>query len=256
MLESVSVEKVLPASYENETVLSLPYSNLISENRQAFLKKLIRVSKDLGIEPIWLLHVIFNESKFDTKKSDKLTKGVGLISFLPQVISNFVNLETGKNYNTNDVLQMTNTEQLDLIRAFYKSWFDKMKVKRPIVPGDFAALTFYPEVIKKDWDWEFPKYIIEKNPDLFKSFATEGKTKKDYYNYIDKILNSKKEYTDSNNNLLGNFTGAILDPSTYGMKKPLETYKELLMTIEDPALNQKMEDDLAKETEKNKQTDK
>ncbi len=256
LTESISVEKIIPDSYEKETVVSLPYINLIEDNRQPFLKKLVRVSKDLGIEPIWLLHVIFNESKFDTKKKDNLTKGVGLLSFLPQVISNFVNLETGKNYTSNDVLQMSNTEQLDLIKAFYKSWFEKMKLNRPIIPGDFASLTFYPGVIKKDWDWEFPSYVIGKNPDLFKSFATEGKTKKDYYNYIEKILNSKNEYKDANSNLLGNFSGAIADPSTYEMKKPLEFYKDLLMTIEDPSLNQKLEDEAFKETEKNKQTDK
>jgi hypothetical protein len=40
------------------------------------------------------------------------------------------------------------------------------------------------------------------------------------------------------------------------MKKPLEFYKDLLMTIEDPSLNQKLEDEAFKETEKNKQIDK
>jgi hypothetical protein len=253
--EGVSVEKIPFVSYENETVLALPYSNLIEDNRTSFFKKLIRICKDLDIEPLWLLHVIFNESKFDTRKNNKITRGVGLISFLPSVISNFIDLDTGRNYTVNDILQMSNTQQLDLIKAFYESWFQKMKLKSPIIPGDFAALTFYPDVIKKDWDWEFPKYVIDKNPDLFKSFPTGGKTKRDYYNYIDQILNSDKAYTESNTNFLGNFTGAILDPSIYGKNKPLEAYKELLTAIEDPTLSQEV-DDSVNQTEKNKQTDK
>lgn len=248
--ESISVEKIDPVSYENETVLSLPYSKFIEDNRQSFFKKIARVSKNLAIDPVWLLHVIFNESRFDPRKNDRITKGAGLLGFLPKVLSNFVNKETGKNYTVNDVLQMSNTEQLDLIESFYKSWFDKMKLERPITAGDFAAITFYPDVIRKDWDWEFPEYVIEKNPDLFKSFATDGKTKKDYYNYIDQILNSKDEYDESNNNLLGNFSGAIADPITYYIKKPLEYYKDFVLTIEDPALGQKEEDEKFDDVEK------
>ena len=151
---------------------------------------------------------------------------------------------------------MSNLQQLNLIKSFYQAWIQKMKLKSPIIPGDFAALTFYPDVIKKDWGWEFPDYVISKNPDLFEGFATEGKTKKDYYNYIDRILNSEKEYTDSNINFLGNFSGAMIDPSTYGTKKPLELYKELVMSIEDPSLNLKLDNEMEAEKEKNKETDK
>jgi hypothetical protein len=242
LAESISVEKIDPASYENETVLKLPYSNFIEDNRQSFLKKIVRVSKNLAIDPLWLLHIIFNESRFDSRKNDRITKGAGLLGFLPKVLSNFVNKETGKNYSVNDILQMSNTEQLDLIETFYKSWFNKMKLERPIVPGDFAAITFYPDVIDKDWDWEFPEYVVEKNPELFKSFPTDGKTKKDYYNYIDQILNSKEEYGEANNNLLGSISGAIVDPITYYTKKPLERYKDLVFSIENPGLGQKEED--------------
>ena len=254
MNESISVEKLDSVSYENETVTSLPYNNLIEDNRQAFLKKITRVAKDIGVKPIWLMHVIFNESEFDPKKVDRITGAVGLLSFLPSVIRSFVNTETGKNYTPNDVLQMTNTEQLDLVRAFYKSWIDHAKIKKPISPGDFAALTFYPGVIKKDWDWGFPTFVIEKNPDLFKSFASENsKTKKDYYEYADQILNSEKAYDSTNNYLLGNFSGAIAEPNTYDNKKPLEFYKDLLLSLENPVLSQQINSQDAESTEKSKQ---
>ena len=50
--ESIRVEKVDPASYQDETVTALPYMNLIEDNRQAFLKKIVRISEDLGIDPL------------------------------------------------------------------------------------------------------------------------------------------------------------------------------------------------------------
>lgn len=252
--ESIILEKMPRAAYKNETVLSLPYTGLIKENRQDFLKKLVRISKDLQVNPIWLLHTINHESGFDPKKQDKLSKSVGILSFHPQVIENFIDGETGKGYKTNDVLQMSNVEQLDLVKSFYKTWFEKMKLKLPIVAGDFASLTLYPETIKKDWDWEFPSYVALKNPQIFEKFAPTSRTKKDYYTYVEEILNSKKEYDINDGRYLGNFSGAFCEPSMYDVKKPLEFYKDLVMSIEDPSLGQKSEDEVTQK-EKNKQND-
>ncbi len=118
ILESIRVEKLSPESYEKETVSITPYSGLIKENREAFLKKLIRISKDLKINPLWLLHTIFYESKFDPKKSDRITGSVGLLSFRPEVLKNFIDTETGNNYSAKDLIQLENTDQLDLIFFF------------------------------------------------------------------------------------------------------------------------------------------
>jgi len=68
--ESIRVQKMEPDSYMEQTVVALPYSEHIKENRQEFLKKLVTISKDLGIDPVWLLHTIFHESDFDPKKTD------------------------------------------------------------------------------------------------------------------------------------------------------------------------------------------
>jgi hypothetical protein len=172
--ESVRVEKIDPAYYKNETVTSLPYSKYLKENRNDFLKKLVKISEELGIKPIWLLHTIFDLSKFDTKKQDKYTGAVGLLSFFPEILREFMDSENGKNFNANEVLQMSNIDQLDLINSYYKNWIESMDLKSPIVPGDFAALTFYPAVIKKDWEWEFPGYVVDRNFEMFKNFPNKG----------------------------------------------------------------------------------
>jgi hypothetical protein len=243
-----------PFSYERETVTELPYIKNIEENRQEFLKKLCKIAEELEIKPEWILHTIFHESRFDSKYKDQMSHAVGLISFLPRVLKNFVDTETGKSITPSEVLEMSNVDQLDLVREFYKMWFNKMKLKSPIIAGDFAAITFYPDVIKKDWEWEFPNYVVDLNIEMFKKFPSGiGKTKKDYYDYIDQVLNSEEEQDDSNDYILGNFGGAFADPISYSNKKPLEFYKDLLFAIQDPSQNQSLQAQDIENTEKSKQ---
>lgn len=254
LFENVKVEKMDPSSYKMETVTELPYMSYIGENRNNFLKKIIKISEELGIKPQWLLHTIFHESRFDPKYKDEMSGQVGLLSFMPSVLKTFINPDTGKNYSSNDVLEMSNVDQLDLIRSFYINWFGEMNLKGDISPGDFASITFYPEAIRKDWKWEFPKYLVDKNIETFKDFGTEkGKSKKDYYEYIDNIFNSDDEQDENNNYILGNFTGAFADPQSYREKKPLEYYRGIIDSIEDPYLNQEIQQQDLANTEKNKQ---
>jgi hypothetical protein len=243
-----------PSTYEKETVTALPYVDKIEENRQLFLKKLCKISEELDIKPEWLLHTIFHESRFDPKYRDQMSRAVGLISFLPSILKIFINDETGKTITPNDVLQMSNIDQLDLVAEFYKMWFEKMKLKSPIIAGDFAALTFYPAVIQKDWGWKFPDYVVDLNIEMFNKFPSGvGRTKKDYYDYIDQVLNNNTEQDDDNDYILGNFGGAFAEPGVYSNKKPLEFYKDLLFAIQDPAQNQELQAQDIENTEKSKQ---
>jgi len=254
LFETIRIEKMNPSTYEKETVTTLPYVDKIEENRQLFLKKLCKISEELDIKPEWLLHTIFHESRFDPKYRDQMSRAVGLISFLPSILKIFINDETGKIITPNDVLQMSNIDQLDLVSAFYKMWFERMKLKSPIIAGDFAAITFYPAVIKKDWSWEFPDYVVDLNIEMFNKFPSGvGRTKKDYYDYIDLVLNNNTEQDDDNDYILGNFGGAFAEPGVYSNKKPLEFYKDLLFAIQDPAQNQELQAQDIENTEKSKQ---
>ena len=254
LFETIRIEKMNPSTYEKETVTTLPYVDKIEENRQLFLKKLCKISEELDIKPEWLLHTIFHESRFDPKYRDQMSRAVGLISFLPSILKIFINDETGKTITPNDVLQMSNIDQLDLVSAFYKMWFEKMKLKSPIIAGDFAAITFYPAVIKKDWSWEFPDYVVDLNIEMFNKFPSGvGRTKKDYYDYIDLVLNNNTEQDDDNDYILGNFGGAFAEPGVYSNKKPLEFYKDLLFAIQDPLQNQELQAQDIENTEKSKQ---
>lgn len=233
--ESIRFEKIEPIAYERETVVSLPYGDYIKENRQDFYKKLVMICKDLGINPTWLLHTIFHESRFDSKKIERVSGRCGLLSFLPDVLKCFISAETGKTLTINDILEMSNVDQLDVIKVFYEAWFEEMKLKGDITPGDFAAITFYPAIIEEEFDWEFPEFVIVKNSDFFKEF--EGKTKEAYYLRTGQILQKETEYPDTEDWLFGNFSGAFAEPATYSEKSPLTYYKDMIIKIEDPELN-------------------
>ena len=89
--------------------------------------------------------------------------------------------------------------------------------------------------------------------EMFKKFPSGvGRTKKDYYDYIDLVLNNA-EQDDDNDYILGNFGGAFAEPGAYSNKKPLEFYKDLLFSIQDPSQNQDLQAQDVENTEKSKQ---
>jgi hypothetical protein len=253
LFETIKIDRIEPSSFETQTVTSMPYTSLIRENRYSFLKKLIVISKNLGVNPLWLMHIIFHESEFDSKKYDKKTASVGLLSFSPEVVKTFIDPQTGKNLTKNDVLNMSNLDQLDLVNSFYKASFQKYGIKSPISSGDFAALTFYPFVIGKKDSWEFPEIVVQTNKPMFDEFpSVPGKTKKDYYEYTEALLKNEGEFDGSKNYLFGSFSGAFIDPSITLEIKPSEYYKELLNKIDDPAYMASLAVEEEKENEENK----
>jgi hypothetical protein len=84
-------------------------------------------------------------------------------------------------------------------------------------------------------------------------FPSGGKSKKNYYEHIEQIFTSDEEQDDNNNYILGNFTGAFADPESYRTKKPLEYYRGILDTIENPYLNTDLQMQDFENTEKSKQ---
>ena len=127
--------------------------NKLVNKQLVIFRKIRNELEQIGIKPQWLLHTIFHESRFDPKYKDPVSAQVGLFSFMPSLLKTFINPDSGKYYTPNDFIQMSNVDQLDLVRAFYKSWLSEMNLKGEMSPGDFASLTFYPETIRKDWKW-------------------------------------------------------------------------------------------------------
>ena len=225
--EAVSVDKIDLPSYEESTVEYMPYSSEIKENTIPFQKKLVSICKSLEINPKWLMVMIHDLSKFNAKQRDGVTKATGLIKFFPWSVNSFLDTNTGNYIKVKDIATMSNLDQLDLINAYYESWIDKLDIKKPLSPGDFAAITFYPSVIKKDWEWNFPDEVTRVNNEFFARFSGVGeKNKKAYYDYIEKILRDPKE--TQANNIFGDLTGAMFDPYTFNTKEALEKYTAIV----------------------------
>lgn len=250
--ESVRVEKMDFVSYDDITVTELPYINHIKDNRNPFLKKITALSRNLGINPLWLMHTIYKESGFDTKIMNNVSGTCGLLSFSPGFLKILINEETGKSLTPNDVINMDSLEQLDIIETYYRTWIDKLKIKSPVSVGDFASMTFYPGVVNKKNDWEFPEYVTEKNKELFDELDQYSKkSKQEYHKYISETLNNDSEYKERDQIKIGNITGAIMNPYDYENKDQEDFYKDLVDSLNDSLWREALE----REKEKDKETD-
>ena len=216
----VAYHHIPKEKYENETVSTVPFSELVKTNRSLFLKKVQYISKLLGTKPEWMMGIMKHESTLDPKQTNKQSNATGLIQFMPDTLKAFKNRKTHEPLTVEDVRLMSNLEQLDLVYAYYKTWKNVLQVENFNKPGDLAAVTFYPGVILKNDNWKFPDNVIKANKGMFNKFVPEGdNTKKGYYSYINKVLNASNPKIaaklpsptnkDVKHNTLGETTGAF-----------------------------------------------
>lgn len=188
--EAISIDPIEPADYFNQVVIPLPFSEEIKTDKEDFLKKLAFVSKELGIKPEWLIVLIKHCSDFDPSSVDKNGGTMGIINWTLRAVQNFINPINGDMLNSADLKAMTAVEQLDLVSIYFKIWFKVLGIKEITHPGEFFALTFYPNLINLPEDWIFPRVLIKANPGLFERFPDVGaNTKSAYYSYCENLIN-------------------------------------------------------------------
>lgn len=253
--ESIKVEKIDYSEYQNETVTNLPYKDLLAENRIPFFKKVIYIAESLNISPLWILHTIFVNSGMDHKYVNNISGQIGLLGFNPEIIKSFVEGDTGRPLNYKYLLQMDNLEQLDVVHSFYKSWMDKLSINK-LSAGDFAALTFFPPIVKEKDSFELPEYLTAANKNFLSIFSNLEKVdKKSYYKKMEETLNFDGEYESTNKYILGDSIGALFDPYSYNKKSFEDKYIDIIQKMNEPTqvddgINQHDKD----HTEKEKQS--
>ena len=62
---------------------NLLFASRVTENREAFCKKVLDVSDRLGINPDWLMAVMYKESGLNAAAYNAHGGAVGLIQFMP-----------------------------------------------------------------------------------------------------------------------------------------------------------------------------
>lgn len=139
--------------------MNLVFENLVKENKEAFLEKVKQVSDRLGINPNWLMLVMYMESNINHRAVNPMGGATGLIQFMPFVA-------TGLGTTVQQLLNMTNVKQLDYVELYFK------RFKKYITSfTDLYLITFYPVALiqKKPDSWNFPQIVYKYNKGLDKN---------------------------------------------------------------------------------------
>jgi hypothetical protein len=187
--EAVSIDPIETSDYFNQVVIPLPFSEEIKTDKEDFLKKLAFVAKDLGIKPEWLIILVKHCSDFSPSSVDSNGGTMGIINWTLRSVQNFINPLNGDMLSSADLRAMTAVEQLDVVHAYFRIWFKVLNIKEINHPGEFFALTFYPNLINLPDNWIFPRILIKANPGLFERFPDVGSnTKASYYSYCESLI--------------------------------------------------------------------
>jgi hypothetical protein len=100
--------------------MDILFSNYITQNKEAFLAKVVEISGNLGINPDWLMAVMYKESRLSSTARNSLSGATGLIQFMPATA-------TGLGTTTAALFTMTNVQQLDYVYKYFKPYAGKME---------------------------------------------------------------------------------------------------------------------------------
>jgi len=172
------------------------------ESRSAFASKVKTICDQLGINPDWLMVVMYHESRINAQAVNKQKddhddpytraayRATGLIQFMPTTA-----MWLGT--STQALYKMTNLQQLDYVYKYFKPYTGKIKSYY-----DLYMVTFWPAAVGKPDSYiiqssKMPASLVaEKNPtlDINKDGRiTVSEAKKIMFNaipanYIDKVL--------------------------------------------------------------------
>ncbi|WP_352423912.1 hypothetical protein [Proteiniphilum sp.] len=159
------------------------FEHLIKENRQAFTEKVKDVCVYLGIDPDWIMLVMWFEtaSTLDHRIVNKTSGVTGLIQFMPATVRSL-------GTTTGQLRQMSNVEQLDYVKRYlapYRgrmdNWLDvycavfwSAAIGKPddyVIKSDKVARQNPTLDINKDLDihkWEIRQALLNSIPKQYK----------------------------------------------------------------------------------------
>lgn len=134
------------------------YSEYVKNNKEAFLNKVVSISNQLGINPNWLMFVMYWESGLNPAIRNKYSGATGLIQFMPATA-------TALGISVSALVNMSNVEQLDYVYKYYRPYAGHMNNLY-----DVYLVTFFPAALGKADNWVLqtsslsPRIIAEQNP--------------------------------------------------------------------------------------------
>lgn len=169
ILNESSVDKISSSSWQN---ISIPNDVIFKDKLESvlgsvaidFIKKVVYISKQLGINYNWILAIINLESNFNPKiVGPSGTRG--LIQW--------------KNPSPN--LPNTALGQLDYVYYWFKNKFSKQK---PLTVIDCYLSVLYPKLMNKGLSEEFSDVSVRSNRKLFSFFPKDHKSFKTKANLV------------------------------------------------------------------------
>lgn len=123
--------------------MELIYSNLVPENKEAFIGEVERISRKLGIDPNWLMGVMYIETagKFTASIKNPITGATGLIQFMPATAK-------GLGTTVEELALMSNVEQLEYVYKYLYPY--RRKINRFI---DCYLAVFFPAAMDKPLEY-------------------------------------------------------------------------------------------------------
>ena len=143
--------------------MNLIFSHLVTQNREAFFQKVRSISNQLGIDPNWLMAVMWKESRINHMAVNPVSNATGLIQFMPDTARGF-------GTTTAALLRMSNVQQLDFVLAYFRPFRNRM---RSYVETYKAV--FFPRSLGMPDNWVFQApglsagLIARQNPTIFRN---------------------------------------------------------------------------------------
>jgi len=113
----------------------MTFEEYIKDNKIEFTEKVNNISGELGINPNWLMFVMWFESKLNPQAVNPISGATGLIQFMPNTARSLG--------TTTDVLRhMSNVQQLDYVLAYLRPYRGRMRSW-----VDVYLAVFYPKAM-------------------------------------------------------------------------------------------------------------
>lgn len=172
--------------YDGKLMRLNEVKGLAKTDLPSFQEKVENISKDLEINPNWLMTVMFKESGLDSTASNK-SWAAGLIQFMPKTLQSM-------KITRQELLAMSPLVQLDYVKKFYEKNKGYNSLKDLYLEAFFPAARKHSNnpdyVFESPSEWLSAEKIAKANPGIALKWATRI-TMKDFDNYITKIVQDK-----------------------------------------------------------------
>ena len=172
--------------YDGKLMRLNEVKGLAKTDLPSFQEKVENISKDLEINPNWLMAVMYKESGLDSTANNK-SWAAGLIQFMPKTLQ-------GMKVTKEEILAMSPLMQLDYVKKFYEKNKGYNSLKDLYLEAFFPAARKHSNnpdyVFESPSEWLSAEKIAKANQGIAPKWATRI-TMKDFDNYIADIVQDK-----------------------------------------------------------------